>query len=124
VTGRPFVARTRLVYGAGSVARLGDLARELGFRRALLVSDPGLVASGHPARAEALLRAARVETASFHEFDHDPDSDMVQRGADAARAFGADAVLAKPFRMSEIVQLSGRLLRRPANTANARRIGA
>ena len=39
MTDRPFVARTRLVYGAGSLARLGDLARELGFQRTLLVLD-------------------------------------------------------------------------------------
>jgi alcohol dehydrogenase len=94
VTDRPFVARTRLVYGAGSLARLGELARELGFRRSLLVSDPGLMASGHPARAQALLREAGVETAAFQDFDHDPDSDMVQRGADAARAFAADSFVA------------------------------
>jgi alcohol dehydrogenase len=94
VTGRPFAARTRLVFGAGELRRLGALARELGFQRTLFVSDPGLHPSGHPARALALLRAAGLEVESFHGFDHDPDSEMAQRGADAARAFRADSFVA------------------------------
>src|SRR6202008_3584395 len=71
-----------------------ELARELGFRRTLFVSDPGLQPSGHPGRAIALLRAAGLEVLPFHNFDHDPDSAMAQRGADAARAFGADSFVA------------------------------
>jgi alcohol dehydrogenase len=46
-----FHLRTRLIFGAGTIERLGDVARELGFRRALLVADHGLVASGHVAEA-------------------------------------------------------------------------
>jgi len=94
VTGQPFTARTRLVFGPGCLDDLGEHARELGLRRVLLVSDPGLLASGHPERAAALLGAAGVEVAPFHDFDHDPDSMMVQRGADAARAFAADGFVA------------------------------
>jgi alcohol dehydrogenase class IV len=88
VSDPPFVARTRLVFGPGTLSRLGDLARELGFRRTLLVSDPGLLASGHPERA------AGLEVAPFHDFDHDPDAAMVQRAADVARAFAADGLVA------------------------------
>src|SRR6185436_12161354 len=41
-----FQLRTRIVFGEGSLERLGDLARELGFTRTLIVSDPGIVATG------------------------------------------------------------------------------
>ena len=37
---------TRLVVGAGTLERLGELARELGGTRILLVTDPGLEAAG------------------------------------------------------------------------------
>ena len=37
-----FHARTRVVFGPGSLARLGEFARELGFRRTLLVADEGM----------------------------------------------------------------------------------
>ena len=42
-----FQPRTRVVFGAGVIEQLGELARELNFRRTLLVADRGLVASGH-----------------------------------------------------------------------------
>ena len=34
--------RTRVVFGAGQLARLGPLAREIGGQSILLVSDPGI----------------------------------------------------------------------------------
>jgi alcohol dehydrogenase len=83
-----------VVFGAGALARLGELARGLGFARALLVSDPGLAASGHSERARSLLEAAGVKVTLFSDFDHDPDSAMVERGAAAARAAGVDSFVA------------------------------
>ncbi|MBI3281882.1 MAG: iron-containing alcohol dehydrogenase, partial [Acidobacteria bacterium] len=55
-----FQARTRLIHGPGSLERLGDLAREYGFRRTLVVSDPGVVAAGHWDKAVEALRAVGV----------------------------------------------------------------
>jgi alcohol dehydrogenase len=89
-----YVSRTRLVFGEGSLGRLGTLARDLGFRRSLLVADPGLVATGQVARARGLLEEAGIAAATFHDFDHDPDSDMVARGTAAARAADADSLVA------------------------------
>src|SRR5262245_43877776 len=53
-----FQPRTRIVYGAGKVASLGELASELGARRALVVSDPGVIAAGHTAKGVAALERA------------------------------------------------------------------
>jgi alcohol dehydrogenase len=88
-----FALRTRLVFGPGALARLGELARELGFRRVLLVADPGLHATGHVDRALKAMRSAGIEVEGFHAFDANPDSDMVAAGAELARAFGADALV-------------------------------
>jgi len=94
VTVIDFAVRTRIVLGAGALARIGELAREHGFRRTLLVADPGLVAVGYPQRAIQLLRDAGVEVVPFHDFDHDPDATMVERGAQAARQAEADSIVA------------------------------
>ena len=69
-----FQPRTRVVFGTGVIERLGELARELGFRRTLLVADRGLVASGHVDEALAPLRAAGIEVAAFHDFEVNPDT--------------------------------------------------
>lgn len=87
------VSRTRLVFGPGALSRLGGLARELGFRRTLVVSDPGIAAVGLSARACASLEAAGVFATTFSEFDHDPTSSMAEAGATAARERGIDSLV-------------------------------
>ena len=89
--------RTRVVFGEGAIARLGELARELSFDRTLLVADRGLVASGHVAEAVEPLRAAGVEVFEFHDFESNPDTRMIEAG----RAFAA------PLRVDSIIGLGG-----------------
>ena len=88
-----FQPRTRVVFGAGAVGRLGELARELGARRALLVADGGLVAAGHVARAEKFLTAAGVAVFHFRDFGANPDSAMVEAGRAFAAPLGVDLVV-------------------------------
>jgi alcohol dehydrogenase len=89
-----FLTRTRVVFGEGSLGRLGDLARDLGFKRTLLVADGGLVSVGYVAEAEKSLRSAGIETLLFHDFDVNPDSLMVERGRAFAEQFGPDSLIA------------------------------
>ena len=89
-----FQPRTHVVFGEGCVAQLGELARGLGFRRTLLVADPGLMATGHAPRASAILENAGIETAIFHDFDANPDSRMVEVGRRAAEAARVDSIVA------------------------------
>ncbi len=88
-----FHVPTRLVFGAGTVQRLGTLARELGLARPLLVSDPGLEEAGHVDRALGLLRAAGLEVEVFDDFDVNPDAAMVERGVAFARTFRPNSVI-------------------------------
>ena len=88
-----FHPRTRVIFGPGTRSRLGFLARELGFRRSLIVSDPGVVAAGHVAAAERSLEAAGIETRTFHDFGMNPDSAMVDAGARAAEPLGIDSII-------------------------------
>jgi alcohol dehydrogenase len=91
----PFEAesRTRLVFGPGTLARLGEIARERGFRRTLVVSDPGVVATGYTARACAALEAAGIVVATFSGFDHDPTAAMADAGTSVARAAAVDSLV-------------------------------
>ena len=92
-----FQPRTRVVFGAGAIERLGELAHELNFRRTLLVADHGLLASGHIDEAVKPLEKARVEVIRFHDFEVNPDSRMVENGA----AFVA------PLQIDSIIGLGG-----------------
>ncbi len=91
--GFDFQPRTRVIFGAGSLARLGEEARALGFRRVLLVADHGLVEAGHVERASRLLEAAGVSVWRFHDFEANPDALMVERGRAFAAPLGVDSVV-------------------------------
>ena len=91
--GFDFQPRTRVIFGAGSLSRLGEVARDLGFRRALLVADHGLVEAGHVERASDVLAAAGVAVVPFHDFEANPDAAMVERGRAFAATHGTDSVV-------------------------------
>jgi alcohol dehydrogenase len=88
-----FRPRTRIVFGQGTLARLGHLAGDLGFRRTLLVADAGLVDAGHVATARRLLEHADIAVVAFHEFGENPDSAMVETGRAYAAGFEPDSVV-------------------------------
>lgn len=85
--------RTRLVFDAGALARLGELARELGARRVLVVTDPGIVRAGHAGRAVRSLTDAGLAVATFDQVRENPTTLDVSRCVAAARAHGCDLLV-------------------------------
>lgn len=89
-----FQNRTRIVFGAGSISRLGTLAAELRFGRTLLVADRGLVASGHVDEALQPLRAEGIDVICFHDFAENPDTSVIEAGCRFAKSLEADSIVA------------------------------
>jgi len=85
--------RTRIVFGAGSVSRLGELSLELGAKRVLVVTDPGVVAVGHAARAVSALRGAGLEAIVFDAVRENPDASDVENCLGVARDGGVDLLV-------------------------------
>ena len=56
---------TRLVFGSGELDRLGELARDLGSRKVVVVTDAGLRGAGHVDRALKSLDSAGVQAVVF-----------------------------------------------------------
>ncbi|MBM4021868.1 MAG: iron-containing alcohol dehydrogenase [Planctomycetes bacterium] len=83
----------RLVVGSGSLGRLGRLARELGGTRALVASDPGIVAAGHSAAATTALEEAGVAATLFSEFGENPSTDEIEAGTSLAREVRPDLLI-------------------------------
>jgi alcohol dehydrogenase len=88
-----FQTPTRVVFGAGTLSRLGELARELGDTRVLLVTDPGLEKAGHPQRAMQSLAEAGLEVFLFDEVEQNPTSRHVEAGAAFARSLNVDLIV-------------------------------
>ena len=88
-----FQPRTRVVFGAGVIGRLGELARELNFKRTLLVADHGMVASGHVDEAVEPLQKAGVEIVRFHDFEVNPDTRMIENGTAFVSPLNVDSIV-------------------------------
>ena len=80
-------------FGNGVVSRLGDLAKARMGGRVLLVTDPGLVATGIVGQVEDILRASSVEFTTFSEVEADPPEAVILKAVGAARDAGAMGVI-------------------------------
>src|SRR2546430_17580871 len=79
-----FHAPTRVVFGPGSLAKLGEIARELGDTRVLLVTDPGLQEAGHPQRAMASTHEAGLDAFLLDGAQQNPTDQHVPPAGAAA----------------------------------------
>jgi alcohol dehydrogenase len=89
-----FQPRTRVVFGVGTIKTLGELASDLGFKRTLIVTDRGLMDSGHVSEAVLPLRKAGIEVTEFHDFDVNPDTAMIEGACQFARGLQIDSIVA------------------------------
>jgi choline dehydrogenase len=81
---------TRIVHGAGAIARLGELVRELGMKRPLLVTDSGVEAVGLAAKALEQLDNPVL----FAGVYPNPDLELVGRASALYREDGCDGLVA------------------------------
>ena len=85
--------RTRLVYGAGAVGRVGEIVQELGGERVLLVTDKGIAAAGHAGKIVDLLQGVGLSVALYDESRENPTTEDVARCVDAARRGQIDFIV-------------------------------
>lgn len=84
--------RTRVVFGAGVLSRLGDVAKALG-SRALLVTDKGLKEAGHEDRALQALSSAGLSVTVFDDVNPNPTTDDVAAALHVSRAADIDLII-------------------------------
>ena len=88
-----FQPRTRLIFGEGSFLSLGLTANQLGGRRILLVTDPGLRNAGHSDTAVRVLREAGLQVFTFDDVSQNPTTDDVNRCVEFARPNAVDLIV-------------------------------
>ncbi len=85
---------TRVLFGVGAAAAIGDELAGRGVRRALIVTDEGVAKAGLCVSVEASLAAAGVTAAVFTGVVGNPLEAHVEAGFAAFEAAGAEAVVA------------------------------
>src|SRR3954451_12963864 len=71
-------------FGPGAAADAGWELKRLGVGRALLVTDPGVAATGDPDRVRESIEAPGIEVVVYGEARVEPTIDSLQHAADAA----------------------------------------
>jgi hydroxyacid-oxoacid transhydrogenase len=81
---------TPIKFGPGAAADAGWELERLGVKRALLVTDAGVAAIGHPERVRASIEAEGIEVVVYDRARVEPTLDSLQEAADFARDAGVD----------------------------------
>ena len=88
-----YESRTRIVFGPGCVAELGEQVRQLGCQRVLISTDPGIIAVGHTQRVQEVLEGAGCEVAIFSGVHENPTTEDVEAGTQLAKQFQPDLIV-------------------------------
>ncbi len=83
----------RVVFEPGAIEQLGDLAAAEGASNVLVVTDPGIRAAGHVARAAESLGAAGLSTTVFDGARENPTEAHVQTGVAFASSHNIDFIV-------------------------------
>jgi alcohol dehydrogenase len=85
--------RTRIIFGPGTLVALGEQAKALGAERVLVVTDPGIVASGICGKSVGRLEQAGLHVRLFSDVSPNPRDGECQAAARAAMESGAQLVV-------------------------------
>ncbi|MBS0537569.1 MAG: iron-containing alcohol dehydrogenase, partial [Proteobacteria bacterium] len=85
---------TAIRFGAGRIRELADACKALGFKRPLLVTDPGLAKLSMISDAMTALRKEGIEVALFSDVRPNPVAANVEAGIRVLRAGKHDGVIA------------------------------
>src|SRR3989442_12718170 len=88
-----FECPTRVFYGRGVSGEVGTRLDELGVRRALLVSDPGLASAGTVEAIASRIREAGIDVAVYADTQPNPTTTNVAEAAALYRERGCDGIV-------------------------------
>ena len=91
----PFTFNTSksIQFGAGAIGRIGEIVSGQIGNRIMLITDPGMMATGIIERAIVNLRAAGVDVILFKDVAADPPEHVILEAVETARAAGVNGVV-------------------------------
>lgn len=84
----------RVVFGPGTVSRVGAMAKDYGVSRAVVVADAIMARAGHLDKVVTSLQGAGIAVEVFDSIDGEPTVDMVRKGVAFCQGKGVEAVIA------------------------------
>lgn len=84
---------TKIVFGAGVISQVGDLALELGATKVMVVADKGVRATGIVSKVEEYLTAAKIPYIDFDKIVPNPRIEDCEEGAKIATKEGVNVLV-------------------------------
>ena len=88
-----YSAVSDVLVGPDTSSQLGDLAAAMGIKRALIVTDPGIIKFGLLDAAVTNLKANNIELSIYSDVIADPPESVVMDAVSSAQAFSCDGVI-------------------------------
>src|SRR5437867_1923330 len=88
-----FRTPTSILIGDGAAEQLGSVLAERGWRRPLLVTDPGVRAAGLVEPAVSAIEAAGLRVTVFDRVEAEPRVEVAEAATAAVRASEADGIV-------------------------------
>ena len=88
-----FGVTTKLIFGADTISCLGEQAADLGARRVMVVTDPGIMGAGHVERGLESLHRNGITTCLFDGARENPTTEDVDSGRVIAEEFQPDMIV-------------------------------
>jgi alcohol dehydrogenase class IV len=88
-----FRTTKRIIFGLGAVEKLGPEAQLLKAKKALIVTDPGIVQSGLLGAIERPLQDAGIPFTYFNEVEPDPRIEIVEKSVEKAKKEGINLII-------------------------------
>lgn len=89
-----FILPTRIEYGIGSVSGIAKELKLLNASKIMIVTDQGVIKAGIVDKVTSLLNQSEISYRIFAEVDPNPKDYNVKAGAELAKSFGAEAIIA------------------------------
>ncbi len=83
----------RIVHGFGTIQQAAEEVKKLGGTRAIVVTDPGVAKAGVHKPLEESLTKGGVAWTLYDKAELEPSMDSIQHCTNAAKEFGADAII-------------------------------
>ena len=89
----PFTLPTKIIHGFGSVKLIPEECNRLGIKKAIVVTDEGLVKAGVIKEITAILDGAKIPYVVYDKVEEDPSMKTVHEGEKLRQAEGCDGVI-------------------------------
>ena len=88
-----FAMPSKIIHGFGSTKQIPEECKRIGMKKAILVTDEGLVKAGVVKEITAILEGAKIPYVVFDKVEEDPCMKTVQEGEKLRQGEGCDGVI-------------------------------